>query len=87
MVVTIEITFKRWQEKDGKKVRVDEARTFTVDSEDMPLILAEDESVGLMRGAMADYLGLTEEESRHLTLRHLKQIAEGIKAAGEIPNG
>ena len=63
-------------------------RTFTLDSDDMPLILAEamDEGkIGLMREAITEYLDLSDAESKQLTVRNLKQIGEALKAASDIP--
>lgn len=83
--MTLDIAFK--YVKDG--ARVEETRTFTIDSDDMPLILAESmdsSDFGMMREAITEFLGLTEAESRQLTVRHLKQIGAAMKEAQKIPN-
>lgn len=86
MQLHIEIDFK--YTKDG--ARVVETRVFDVGLDDMPLILCEaleQEGIGDMRAGITEFLELTEEESRQLRLRHIKQISAAIKAAQEIPNG
>jgi hypothetical protein len=83
MQITIDITFKE-RDKDGAKT--ERTRTFKVDSEDMPLALAEENIAG-MRLAIADFLDLTEAESRQITLRHLKAIGKAMAEANSIPNG
>ena len=85
-VIDLEITFKY---KNGKEP-AERLRSFHIDSDDIPLILVEgmdDGKFGMMREGIADFLELTEEESRQLTVRHLKQIGKAMKAAQEIPNG
>ena len=86
MDLHIEIDFK--YTKDGQKVS--ETRVFDVALDDLPLILCEaleGEGIGKMREGIAEYLELTDEESRQLRLRHIKQISAAIGAAREIPNG
>lgn len=86
MQLKIEIDFK--YTKDG--ARVSETRTFAVDLDDMPLILCEameQEGIGEMRAGIAEFLDLTEEESRQLRLRHIKQISAAIGEAQKLPNG
>lgn len=78
MIFNLEITYK-----DGA------AKTYSVDSDDLPLILLEslDEGkVSLMRAGLAEFLGLSDAESRQLTVRHIKQIGQAMKAAQELPN-
>lgn len=82
MIFNLEITYKNGAESTTK--------TYSVDSDDMPLILLEslDEGkIGLMRTGIAEFLGLSEAESRQLTVRHIKQIGAAMKAAQEVPNG
>lgn len=60
--------------------------------EDMDLIQAEGtpNKNALLRGAVADLLGLSREESRALTMRQFNEIGAALKAAGEaraLPNG
>ena len=60
------------------------------DPDDMPLIFmeaAEANRVGDMRESIADLLDLTADQSRQLTIRHLKQVADAIKEASAVPNG
>ena len=78
MIFKLDITYK-----DG-------AKTYEVDTDDLPLILLEslDEGkVSLMRAGIAEFLGLSEAESRQLTVRHIKEIGKAMKAAQDIPNG
>ena len=85
-VITIEIDFKYVEGKEP----VTKTRTFPLDIDDLPLTLCEaleQEGIGQMRAGIAEYLGLTEAESRQLRLKHVKQISEAIKEAGTIPNG
>lgn len=86
MRLTIEMTFRYQRDKE----RVRETRTFERDLEDLPLILfevGEAESIAEMRRGVADFLDLTEEEARQVTLGHVKQITSAIQAAQAIPNG
>ena len=86
MVIDLEIAFTH---KNGKGPET-HTRTWTLDLDDMPLILIEaleQEGIGQMRAGITEYLGLTEEESRQLRLKHVKQISEAIKQAQDIPNG
>ncbi len=56
--------------------------------DDIPLLFLEamDEAKWkLVRESLAGMLGLTEEESRALTVRNLKQIGQGIKDSVTIP--
>ena len=80
MIFNLEIDFKNGAEP----------KQYNVDSDDLPLILLEsleDGKVGLMRVGIAEFLGLSETESRQLTVRHIKQIGAAMKAAQELPNG
>lgn len=68
----------------------DKPRECRLDPDDIPLILLEAMSEGQwgpMREALAELIGLTDAESKKLTIRHLKQIGQGIKEATTIPNG
>ena len=47
----------------------------------------EQEGIGQMREGIAEFLELTEAESRQLRLRHIKQIAAAIGEAQKLPNG
>lgn len=94
--INLDITFKysrdKKDEETGKPVKVTEqaSRSFTIDSDDIPLILVEgmeEGKFGLMREGIADFLGLTPEESRQLTVRHMKVIGKAVKEAQTIPNG
>ncbi len=94
--INLDITFKYTREKKdnetGKLVKAVEevSRTFTIDSDDIPLILVEgmeEGKFGLMREGIADFLGLTPEESRQVTVRHMKAIGKAMKEAQTIPNG
>lgn len=81
MIFDLDITYKNGAEAQSK--------TYHVDSDDLPLILLEslDEGkIGLMRAGIAEFLGLSEAESRQLTVRHIKQIGAAMKAAQELPN-
>ncbi len=56
--------------------------------DDIPLLFLEamDEAKWKeVRLSLAGMLGLTEEESRALTVRNLKQIGQGIKDSVTIP--
>lgn len=85
-MITIEIDFKHTQ---GKETVV-ETRTFPLDIDDLPLTLCEaleQEGIGQLRVGITEYLGLTEEESKQLRLKHVKQIAAAIREASTVPNG
>lgn len=84
-MITIEIDFK--YTKNGE--RVEETRTFPIDIDELPLTLCEaleTEKIGEMRQGLAEFLDLTEDESRQLRLKHLKQISKAIREAGMVPN-
>ena len=86
MQLTIELTFRYMRDKE----RVKETRTFERELEDLPLILfevGESENIAEMRRGVADFLELTDEEARQITLGHVKQITAAIQAAQAIPNG
>ena len=94
--ISLDITFKYTREEKDKetgkpaKVTEERLRAFTIDSDDIPLILVEgmeEGKFGLMREGIADFLGLTQEESRQLTVRHMKAIGKAMKDAQTIPNG
>ncbi len=60
------------------------------DPDDIPLVFLEameEAKWRLVRESLAKMLGLTEEESRELTVRNLKQIGQGIKDSVAIPKG
>ena len=81
-LITLDITIGR-----GEKA-VTTRHVF--DPDDMPLIFmesAEEGKIGPMRESIAELLDLTEQQSRQLTLRHLKQISTAIKEASASPNG
>ena len=62
----------------------------TIDSDDVPLLLieaAQDGKMGLLRESIADFLDLSPEVSKHLTMRHVKQIGKAIEEASKSPNG
>lgn len=101
-VITIEIDFKYTQEvqheveRGGKKIKEKttessvKTRTFPLEIDDLPLTLCEAleaENIGQMRAGITEYLGLTDEESRQLRLKHVKQISQAIRDAQAIPNG
>lgn len=82
MIVTIEIT-------SGKGAAA-KSTVYQVDSDDMPLILLEalqTNQAKEMREGIVGFLGLSVEEGRFLTLRHVKAIGEALKAANDDPNG
>lgn len=86
MQLTIEIDIKTV--KDGKRVK--ETRTYERDFDDLPLILVESlesEAIHNMRLGIAEYLDLSEDEAKQLTLRHVRQFTAAISQAREIPNG
>lgn len=93
-VIGLEIAFKykrNTKDETGKVMQVVEetTRSFAIDSDDIPLILVEgmdDGKFGLMREGIADFLGLTQEESKQLTVRHLKAIGKAMKEAQTVPN-
>ena len=79
--ITLEITLGK-----GEKA-VTTAHVF--DPDDMPLTFfeaAEENKISLMRGGITDLLELTPEQSRGLTIRHVKQITAAIKEASKLPN-
>ena len=85
-VINLDITFKY---KNGGPPE-EHSRSFAIDSDDIPLILVEgmeEGKFGMMREGIADFLGLTAEESRQLTIRHMKAIGAAMKEAQTIPNG
>ena len=61
--------------------------------EDMDLIQSEGTANknALLRGAVADLLGLSRDESRALTLRQFNELGAALKQAGDeqqaLPNG
>lgn len=64
--------------------------THKVDSDDMPLILLEALQEGRareMREGITDFLDLTPEQARALTVRDVKTIGAALKEASEVPNG
>lgn len=95
MHLKIEIDFKyrrEVEEEGGKKVkkRVRETRTYERDLEDLPLVIlemGETDSIRESRQAVADFLDLSDEEARQITLGHIRQITDAVKAAQTSPNG
>lgn len=80
-IIKLEIDLKHGAETQTK--------AYTVDPDDLPLILLEsleDGKIGPMRTGIAQFLGLSEEESRQLTIRHIKLIAAAMKVAQDDPN-
>lgn len=94
--ITVELTIKR---KLTPEERVNghandrylkETHAYTVDSDDVPLIMIEsmeENDFGAMRAAIADFLELPEEHAKQLTIGNLKQIGQAMKDAQNIPNG
>jgi hypothetical protein len=81
MQITVDITVGK-----GEKAVTHQ---YQVDSDDMPLALLEALQTGeakLMRQGITDFLELPDEEAKHLTVRHVKQIGEALKAAQDGPN-
>ena len=90
MIINLDITFKS-RATNGRTAEgwIKETRHFTIDSEDMPLILAEamdSNDFGMMRHAITDFLELTPAESKQITVGHLKKIGQAMKSAQEVPN-
>lgn len=81
MQVNIDITIGK-----GDKAKTTQ---YSVDSDDLPLILLEAFQEGRakeMREGVAEFLGLAAEEARALTLRHIKAISEALVEASKSPN-
>ena len=68
------------------------ARVVSVDPDDLPMAFFEDVEEAQATGkftpiikAYAGAFGLTSEERRALTVKQFRQLAEGIKAATNVP--
>lgn len=80
MVINLEISVGK-----GDKAKT---HTCSADGDDMPLVLLEALQKGdakLMREGIADFLDLPDDIATHLTVRHVKQIGDALKAAGDVP--
>lgn len=93
MKLHIEMDFKyiKEVEREGRKVkeRAKETRVWDRDLDELPLVLlevGETESIAEMRQGVVDFLDLTPEEARQVTLGHIKQITGAIEAAQQSPN-
>lgn len=94
--VTIELTIKRKLTPDERvnghanDRYVKETVAYTVDSDDVPLIMVEsmeENDFKAMRQSIADFLELPDEHAKQLTIGNLKQIGQAMKDAQEVPNG